>query len=208
MVSAISQGNELKQADGTYRALAKLNQAKDDWDTNITDMTIGGVNSSDSAHWLHTPKAKGTCAVIFNPADGSTTIDWDYTGGSSGTTPIPTPTPDDITNANNGNIETANSIFHTIYRAIGGEHQTETIHVDNNTQIIVTVKPDGSLDFQFDKLSGNANTVKDQIITALGELINDEGKVAFYPLGEYEHGYKFTIKHNNGQNKPSIEKLP
>ena len=69
----------IKQSDGSYKAVVKLQQAKNGWTTDTTGMDIGGVKV---ASWAGSPTANGTCTIVFTPgaADGSTsdslTITW------------------------------------------------------------------------------------------------------------------------------------
>lgn len=79
----------IRKADGRYSVIVSpLHQEIDDWQSSA-ELSIGGVSSTDSAHWIGKPKAKGSCEVSYNPQTDSVTLNWSgtgsgNTGGSSG----------------------------------------------------------------------------------------------------------------------------
>ena len=81
----------IRKADGRYSVIVSpLHQEIDDWQSSA-ELSIGGVSSTDSAHWIGKPKAKGSCEVSYNPQTDSVTFNWNgtvsgSTGGSSGGT--------------------------------------------------------------------------------------------------------------------------
>ncbi len=81
----------IRKADGRYSVIVSpLHQEIDDWQSSA-ELSIGGVSSTDSAHWIGKPKAKGSCEVSYNPQTDSVTLNWNgtgsgSTGGSSGGT--------------------------------------------------------------------------------------------------------------------------
>lgn len=63
-----------QQADGSYLTEVSLKQARDGWTTKMDNIVIGGVSYADDVHWLHDPKANGSCKVYFQ--DGAVFFDW------------------------------------------------------------------------------------------------------------------------------------
>ena len=76
MTAAITEdtGSPHYQADGFYLAEVSLKQAMDGWTTKMDNIVIGGVAYADDVHWLHAPKANGSCKVYFR--DGAAFFDW------------------------------------------------------------------------------------------------------------------------------------
>lgn len=71
--SATYNGTAIRNGD-VYRVVVEpLKQAKDGWTTNIENVSIGGVKSSD---WIGTPKAAGRCTVTYDPSYSSVTVNW------------------------------------------------------------------------------------------------------------------------------------
>ena len=85
MAAAITEDDQtgIKQADGTYQMTVSLRQKVEDWTIGGT-LEIGGVPSTDTAHWIGIPAAGGSCTVIYDPLQDAVTINW---SGSGGTTP-------------------------------------------------------------------------------------------------------------------------
>lgn len=81
----------IRKADGRYSVIVSpLHQEIDDWQSSA-ELSIGGVSSTDTAHWIGKPKAKGSCEVSYNQQTDSVTLNWNgtgsgSTGGSSGGT--------------------------------------------------------------------------------------------------------------------------
>ncbi len=197
MASAISQGDELKQADGTYRALIKLNQAKDGWDTEIDNIAIGGVGSAD---WKNTPKAKGTCAVTFDPSTGKTEIDWDYTGGDSGTEP----TQSDINDAIAQNDGLANGIFGVVEDMLNINYGSD---VHNSTKVTISVNQNGEVSITVNSGQSTSLTeskIRDALISK--NILNADGTADFNTLDpRYPKGYNFMcVDNGNNGNKINI----
>ena len=71
----------LKINEGTYQAEVSLTQKRDGWDTDIENMSIGGVPSSN---WDSTPKAGGRCTITYSASEDVVTINWDGGGGAEG----------------------------------------------------------------------------------------------------------------------------
>lgn len=73
----------IRKADGRYSVIVSpLHQEIDDWQSSA-ELSIGGVSSTDSAHWIGKPKAKGSCEVSYNPQTDSVTLNWSGTGSGS-----------------------------------------------------------------------------------------------------------------------------
>lgn len=67
-------GEPIKQPDGSFKAVVSpLKQQVDDWSTDVKNMSIGGVPSTD---WIGTPKAEGQCTVRYIPSRGIRSIIW------------------------------------------------------------------------------------------------------------------------------------
>ena len=64
-----------------------LEQAQDGWQSSLP-ITIGGISSDDSEHWIGTPGANGTCKVEIG-SDGNLTLTWSGGSGSGGTSTDP-----------------------------------------------------------------------------------------------------------------------
>ena len=62
-------------ATKSYIKIVDLNQKIDDWQMDGI-LQIGDVYSSDSAHWIGTPKKGGTCEVRFSIEDNRCTLIW------------------------------------------------------------------------------------------------------------------------------------
>ena len=77
--SAVFNGKPIRQSDGVYKVtVSPLKQQKDGFDTNISEMSIGGVSSSE---WVGSPKAAGTATVEYIPNLEKLTISWGNTYG-------------------------------------------------------------------------------------------------------------------------------
>ena len=76
MTAAITEdtGSPHFQADGSYLTEVSLKQARDGWTTKMDNVVIGGVAYTDDVHWLHAPRAKGSCSVYFK--EGAVYLDW------------------------------------------------------------------------------------------------------------------------------------
>ncbi|MDO4516828.1 MAG: prepilin-type N-terminal cleavage/methylation domain-containing protein [Bacillota bacterium] len=61
-------------SNGLYYLSVPLKQAQDNWQMNKDTLTIGGIPSSDSAHWKGAPKAHGSCKVYCS--DGEIILYW------------------------------------------------------------------------------------------------------------------------------------
>ena len=59
----------------SYVKIVNLSQKIDDWQTEGV-LQIGDVYSSDSTHWIGTPKKGGTCEVRFSVEDNRCTLIW------------------------------------------------------------------------------------------------------------------------------------
>ena len=59
----------------SYVKIVNLSQKIDDWQTEGV-LQIGDVYSSDSTHWIGTPKKDGTCEVRFSVEDNRCTLIW------------------------------------------------------------------------------------------------------------------------------------
>lgn len=94
MAAAITEdtGSPYHQADGSYLAEVSLKQAIDGWTTKMDNIVIGSVAYTDDVHWLHDPKANGSCKVYFQ--DGAVFLDW----GGDAKTPAASPVKQDHIN--------------------------------------------------------------------------------------------------------------
>lgn len=61
--------------NGEYSKVVRLKQRVDGWSTDGVK-EIGGVKSTDSAHWFGNPHALGTCKIIYSEANGTILV-WD-----------------------------------------------------------------------------------------------------------------------------------
>ena len=66
---------------GTYSAEVSLKQTQYDWQSELP-ITIGGVISTDTTHWVGAPGANGTCKITYNKDNGVTFI-WSGEAASS-----------------------------------------------------------------------------------------------------------------------------
>ena len=72
--SAQHDGNPIKQADGSFKAVVSpLSQQMDGWTTDVSNMSIGDVASAD---WIGQPTAGGACTVAFSPSTNEVVISW------------------------------------------------------------------------------------------------------------------------------------
>ena len=75
-------GATIKQANGTYKVEVALKQAQNDWQTDMTNVEVAGVKSTDATHWKGTPTGgSGKCTITYTPAaaDGtgeSLVLEW------------------------------------------------------------------------------------------------------------------------------------
>lgn len=60
--------------NGIYYKNVPLKQAQDGWTTKMDNIIIGGVAYADKDHWLHSPKAGGTCKVYYK--NNAVYFDW------------------------------------------------------------------------------------------------------------------------------------
>ena len=70
----------IKQDDGSYKATVTLKQQQNDWQTDKSNLEIGGLKESDD-NWSGTPSKSGSCVITYKPAaaDGtgeSFTLAW------------------------------------------------------------------------------------------------------------------------------------
>ena len=64
----------IKQADGTFKAVVTLKQQQNDWQTDKTNLEVGGLKESDT-NWSGTPKKGGKCTIIYTPTASDGTAD-------------------------------------------------------------------------------------------------------------------------------------
>lgn len=73
-----------KQAENVYSITVKpLKQKQDGWQTALP-ITIGGVSSTDNAHWVGTPGANGECVITYVPPTGAAdeAVKFEWKGGT------------------------------------------------------------------------------------------------------------------------------
>lgn len=81
MVAANIDDESIKQSDGTFKAVIEpLKQKQDDWSTDVANMSIGSVPSTE---WVGKPKAEGQCTVRYIPNTNVCQIIW-LTGAYAG----------------------------------------------------------------------------------------------------------------------------
>lgn len=74
MNAALTEDAELRQEDGTYKAVLKpIRQHKDGWTTKTDGLEIGGVPYAD---WQGIPTKKGICTVSYDPEAEVASINW------------------------------------------------------------------------------------------------------------------------------------
>lgn len=61
-----------------YIVSVALKQKKDDWQGK-KDLTVAGVSSSDTQHWLGYPKVNGQCMITYDMTSGELFINWNGT---------------------------------------------------------------------------------------------------------------------------------
>ena len=66
-VSATYQGNKIYQGDGLYEVVVSLEQTQEGWQSSLP-ITIGGITSSDSEHWIGQPG--NTCTISYTEDTG------------------------------------------------------------------------------------------------------------------------------------------
>ena len=76
MFAVIDQdiSSPLYTANDTYLSVVPLKQARDGWSLDPDKLVIAGISSSDTVHWLNTPRAKGQCKVYY--MNGDIFINW------------------------------------------------------------------------------------------------------------------------------------
>lgn len=80
MSAAVQQDTSSSLCDSSLNSFiksVKLKQKKDGWTTNVDKLVIGGIASSDTAHWIGEPKAEGQCTVSYSNIDNDVTLSWD-----------------------------------------------------------------------------------------------------------------------------------
>lgn len=73
-----------KQEANVYSITVKpLKQKQDGWQTALP-ITIGGVSSTDNAHWFGNPGANGECVITYVPPTGATVeaVKFEWKGGT------------------------------------------------------------------------------------------------------------------------------
>lgn len=194
LTAAISEDDSnLKQADGTYQAVVTpLKQKKDNWQSNIDNVSIGDISPDNTAQWIGEPSAEGSCTVSYNPDNKTTTINWSGTSsGGSGN------------NGNTSNSITANGIGNAIKQLMIDKGSA------SSTQVTVTVNAAGTHSVE---IKGNrANFNSDDVISVLSNngYIGDDNTISFDNSDTtYPNGYRVIIKRNQGNGGTiSIEKL-
>lgn len=197
MVAATTEdAGSMLQADGTYKAVVSpLRQEAEGWTTNVDDVSIGDVKSSD---WQGTPEPGGSCTITHDPATGITTIVWSGNGssGGGGETETPTTTPEQAAAANNAVINGVSSILDGLVQ--GAHSSTQAVIEVVNGNATISVKN------AHDSLS--EDTIRAALIA--DGLLSEDGTVSFDPNDtRYPNGYRITVKHNNGNNRVRVTEL-
>ena len=79
MVAAISEDTAseyYEESTNHYIKKVALVQKINGWDISTNKLVIGGISSTDSAHWIGTPRKDGSCTVIYEVNNEEITIKW------------------------------------------------------------------------------------------------------------------------------------
>ena len=74
-------------ASNTWSKTVTLKQTQEGWKTDLTDVEIGGIKSSDTTNWTGTPNKGGSVKVEYTADAASAKITW--SGAASGTSTNP-----------------------------------------------------------------------------------------------------------------------
>ena len=94
-----------KQDENVYSITVKpLKQKQDGWQTALP-ITIGGVSSTDNAHWVGTPGANGECVITYIPPVGASdeAVKFEWKGGTDVDNGSNNPSENPGTNPDNSN---------------------------------------------------------------------------------------------------------
>jgi|GEM_PF-774509 prepilin-type N-terminal cleavage/methylation domain-containing protein len=70
-------GSAITKSGDVYALVYEpLVQKVDDWQSDISSLSIGGVSASDTSHWKGKPKAGGKCTITIDLRTSETTIVW------------------------------------------------------------------------------------------------------------------------------------
>jgi prepilin-type N-terminal cleavage/methylation domain-containing protein len=79
MIAAITQDTSSSLYDSTlsqYRKEVNLAQKLSGWETEESELNIGGVAATDKQHWVGTPVKGGKCTVIYSALTDEVFIKW------------------------------------------------------------------------------------------------------------------------------------
>ncbi len=79
MIAAITQDTTSTLYDSSlsqYRKDVKLSQKIKGWETEESELNIGGVAATDKAHWKGTPVKGGKCKVIYDSLSDKVSLIW------------------------------------------------------------------------------------------------------------------------------------
>ena len=116
--AAAYNGTPIKKDNGNYEAVySPLKQMQDGWQTNMTDISIGGVPSSD---WIGLPGPNGSCTITYDPDpdDGGVTIRWNSSAGGGGSGDNPGDNPGDDSGSDPAAIATNTQTMVNIAEAV------------------------------------------------------------------------------------------
>ncbi len=203
--AAAYNGAPIKQGNIYKAVYSPLKQMQDGWQTNMTDISIGGVPYED---WdLQDPKANGSCTITYDSTANTVTINWDGSGGGggSGGEPVdPGGEPTGSTGANSTNLLVVgnNMVNNEAFRKAMKD-------ANNNLKVIITIRPgetvsSANIAFEHDEHKVDAATVLAALEAALTEegLLQD-GRVV-QEAGNNTASYTITFNNNNGNHGPSV----
>ena len=79
MIAAIQEDTSSTLYDSTlsqYRKEVNLSQKLSGWETEESELNIGGVAATDKQHWVGTPVKGGKCTVIYSALTDEVFIKW------------------------------------------------------------------------------------------------------------------------------------
>lgn len=158
------------QGDDSYAATVQLVQESDGWITEASSLEIGGIPSTDQAHWHGQPTAKGKCTVVF---DGTSAhFYWSGSSGGDATPTIPDATPTEPEQAGGNTAPSYNDLITNAIVYPGMPKGDETfdfiqgrlylvdgktmVYIDGNTQANQYYSPVGNHGQAFVEISSNS----------------------------------------------------
>ena len=181
MSEAITTGSDVN-TDGS--AKVALKQTQDGWQNTTFPESLGNLGVLDGS-----PSKGGSAWVEFKQDGAVVTIHFEGGSGSGGSGGSGESGGGTTGGGSQSNSSTAQSIGEKVVELIRG--------ASNNTQVVITVKPDGSV--SVDVTNGNANQA--DILSGLQSsgLISSDSTVEFDSNDTvYVNGYEIRIIKNNG----------